>query len=373
MKRNIIFLCGLYILLLSSNSYSQLAKTSWGAGVGFTYPRFVAITPPSHTGYNNFGGYLSLQRNFSEYVAIRLSANYNHIESLYSTNLEPNIHQKLNAFTGDADLLYYLLPCEVISPYLVGGFGGIIYNSKNSPQKEYNGTSSAYQFNLGIGGQLRVTNSLNVTAEFTYNIGSNNKLDGRNNNFRKGLFNTTADDYARLSVGLVYLFSKGEPSHLCDLYEGVTKKIIIKPEKIDYNKIEEMIKKYMPKKQPPVVSVPAPVKRHWVLIGVNFNFNSAKLRPEAYPVLIYAIQILNNEPDMKVQIQGYTDSIGTAKYNLKLSQRRAETVMNYLISHGISQKRLTAKGFGEADPIASNKTKKGRSANRRIEFKILNQ
>ncbi len=371
MKKIKILFYALFFILLTGTSYPQLAKTSWGLGIGFTYPRFTAVTPPSHSAYNNYGGYISLQRNFSEHVAFRLSANYNHLESKYDGN-SVEIKQKLGAFTGDLDLMYYLLPCEVISPYLLGGFGGMIYNIKNAPQSGYNGNSTAYQFNMGVGGELKVSSSLNIKAEFTYNLGSTNDLDGRDNVVLKGLFNTTADAYARLSVGIVYLFSKGEPSHLCDLYEGVTKTIIEKPEKIDYSKIEEMIKKEIPKEQPQVVSVPAPPpKQHWVLIGVNFNLNSAKLKTESYPVLLYAIEILKNNPDMKVQVSGYTDNTGSEKYNLKLSQRRAETVMNYLVDHGISQDRLTAKGFGEADPIATNKTSDGRGANRRIEFKIL--
>lgn len=374
MKKTKLFLYSLSFILLTGTSYPQLAKTSWGLGVGFTYPRFVAVTPPSHSAYNSYGGYISLQRNFSEHVGLRLSANYNHLESKYNNNLNREIKQKLDAFTGDIDLLYYLLPCEVISPYLLGGFGGIVYNIKDAPQSGYNGNSTAYQFNMGVGGELKVSNSLNIKAEFTYNLGSTNDLDGRDNVVLKGLFNTTADAYARFSVGIVYLFSKGEPSHLCDLYQGVTKTIIEKPEKIDYSKIEEMIKKEIPKQQPLVVSAPAPPpKQHWVLIGVNFNLNSAKLKTASYPVLLYAIQILKNEPNMKVQVRGYTDNTGSAEYNLKLSQRRAEAVMNYLVDHGIAKDRLSAKGFGEADPIATNKTPEGRGANRRIEFKILNQ
>jgi OOP family OmpA-OmpF porin len=73
-----------------------------------------------------------------------------------------------------------------------------------------------------------------------------------------------------------------------------------------------------------------------------------------------------------VEIRGYTDSVGPASYNLELSQRRAEAVKQYLVNAGIDPSRLVAKGYGEADPIASNKTPEGRAQNRRIEFHRLN-
>lgn len=374
MKGSIKLLFLTLFIFLSGKSYSQLAQDSWALGLGFTYPRFVAVTPPSFSAYNDYGGYLSLQRNFSEHVGVRLSANYNHLESRYDGSLNRDIHQKLDAFTGDLDLMYYFIPCEIITPYILGGFGGMIYNSKNSPDAGYNGTSSAYQFNMGLGAELRVSNSLNVKGEFQYNLGSTNDLDGRDDVILKGLFNTTADAYARFSVGVVYYFSKGKPSHMCDLYEGVRPtKIIEKPAEIDYAKIEEMIKKNMQKEEQPIVAAPAPApKQHWVLIGVEFAFNSSKLKTASYPAMLYTIQILQNNPDMKkIEIQGYTDNIGSEKYNLKLSQQRAETVRNYLIEHGISADRVIAKGYGEANPVATNSTAEGRAANRRIEFKVI--
>jgi len=71
---------------------------------------------------------------------------------------------------------------------------------------------------------------------------------------------------------------------------------------------------------------------------------------------------------VEVEIRGYTDNIGSWKYNLRLSQKRAEAVRQYLINRGIDPKRLRAVGYGEANPIATNATAKGRAENRRIEF-----
>jgi outer membrane protein OmpA-like peptidoglycan-associated protein len=77
-------------------------------------------------------------------------------------------------------------------------------------------------------------------------------------------------------------------------------------------------------------------------------------------------------PEVRVEIRGYTDSVGSWEFNLKLSRKRAESVREYLINSGISSDRLVAEGYGEADPVESNDTASGRAANRRIEFHRLN-
>lgn len=71
---------------------------------------------------------------------------------------------------------------------------------------------------------------------------------------------------------------------------------------------------------------------------------------------------------MRVVVEGYTDSIGSDAYNMKLSERRAETVRDFMVSKGISPTRITTRGFGKANPIASNKTAEGRAENRRVEI-----
>ncbi len=110
------------------------------------------------------------------------------------------------------------------------------------------------------------------------------------------------------------------------------------------------------------------MKKPIVLDGVTFETNSAELTPESEKMLMKALNTLNAYPDMKVEIRGYTDNVGSAAYNLQLSQRRADAVRNWLIAKGISPNKITARGYGEQNPIASNYTKEGRRLNRRIEF-----
>lgn len=123
---------------------------------------------------------------------------------------------------------------------------------------------------------------------------------------------------------------------------------------------------------PPPVPAPAP-QEIISLPGVDFANNSAVLTPSSRSTLDNAVQTLENNPNIDAEVAGYTSSTGTAAYNLKLSQRRAESVMQYLVDHGIDASRLTAKGYGEADPVASNKTPAGRAQNRRVELRVTNQ
>ncbi|MDD2890774.1 MAG: carboxypeptidase regulatory-like domain-containing protein [bacterium] len=110
-----------------------------------------------------------------------------------------------------------------------------------------------------------------------------------------------------------------------------------------------------------------------VLHGINFKVNSAEIKPESYPVLNTAAELLKKHPDVRVEISGHASAEGNASRNLTLSQLRAESVRNYLVTAGISADKLTARGYGITQPIADNGTEPGRQQNRRIEFKILSQ
>jgi len=108
------------------------------------------------------------------------------------------------------------------------------------------------------------------------------------------------------------------------------------------------------------------------LQGVQFDFDKSTLRPVSIPILDQAAEVLMQYPQMRVEIQGHTCSMGSDEYNLRLSQARANSVMNYLVQQkNIDKARLTAKGYGESSPIVSNETNEGRIRNRRVEFVII--
>ncbi|MGO2148986.1 OmpA family protein, partial [Halomonas sp.] len=105
-----------------------------------------------------------------------------------------------------------------------------------------------------------------------------------------------------------------------------------------------------------------------VLQDVNFEFDSAQLTAQARGVLDGVAERLVNNPDVRVSIEGHTDSRGAAQYNKNLSQRRAESVAAYLAQRGVGANRMRAVGYGEERPVASNDTDAGRAQNRRVEM-----
>lgn len=108
-----------------------------------------------------------------------------------------------------------------------------------------------------------------------------------------------------------------------------------------------------------------------VLKGVIFRTNSAELAGDSVRILDEAARTLRDNPGLKVEVAGHTDDRGAAAYNASLSQRRAESVRSYLIGQGVAANRLSAKGYGEAEPIDTNQTAAGRANNRRVELRIV--
>lgn len=105
-----------------------------------------------------------------------------------------------------------------------------------------------------------------------------------------------------------------------------------------------------------------------ILEGVNFDNDKATLRPDALTVLDNAAETLKEWGEAKIEVAGHTDSKASDDYNMKLSQKRAEAVRDYLIGKGIAAERLSAKGYGESSPVADNETEEGRAKNRRVEL-----
>ncbi|MGB1258193.1 MAG: OmpA family protein, partial [Thiolinea sp.] len=107
------------------------------------------------------------------------------------------------------------------------------------------------------------------------------------------------------------------------------------------------------------------------LQGVQFETSSDVLTADSRPILDEAAATLRKFPELKVEVSGHTDSAGGRQANQNLSQARAESVRDYLVSKGANADSLTPKGYGEDQPIANNGTRQGRAINRRVELKIL--
>lgn len=360
----------LIFILIINQSFSQVYINNWGLGFGVLYPRYIAadVIPTDMS----LGGFLSLQHEFSEHVGIRIKGLYMDINSE-----KPKITTSVAG--GGIDMVYTFVPCEQLSPYMGFGFTGFSFTLKDAVLAA-NKSYLAYQMNilggvywniLGDGGKMK--------TEIGYHTVSEDKFDGVPGG-GGGLLGGNQDAYMSFELGFIFYFSTDEESRFCDIYRGIPK---YEPTKVDYDKIENIVKQYS--ETPLSLDYDRiedivrkysqgniEIKNNWVLIGVNFESNKSSLSPEAYPILVNAVQVLLSNPDLEVEVQGHTDNVGNKDYNRKLSIERAETVKRFLISKGINPSRLTVVGYGDSQPISDNKTPQGKALNRRIEFKIKN-
>ena len=372
MKKTITLLS--LILLLSSSNFAQdrfVFTDAWGIGFGFTYPMYISINDAQLKSSEFYGGHISIQRNFSENVSWRLKGAYNHVSAQYDfrNSTQPRVENDM--ITADLDFMYYFNPCDPIVMFLVAGAGVNFNKPENAADADLDGESNTgAQFNIGAGVDIRLGKFWRLHGEGVYHTMGNSKIDGRRGTSNSFFGGTANDTWASADIGLLYYFGTGELSKYCQLYTGIAevdydkiedivKRYQTEPTEIDYNRIEDIVKRHSGK---------AIVQDKWVLIGVNFDFNKATLRPEAYPILDHAAQVLLGHSDLSVEIQGHTDQIGSDKYNDKLSQRRSETVKKYLIAKGVNAGRLTTVGKGKRELLFNEKDAVSRFYNRRVEF-----
>ena len=132
----------------------------------------------------------------------------------------------------------------------------------------------------------------------------------------------------------------------------------------------------VPEPAPVMVPPPAPAPKPVIIekgrqtLNVEFDFDKSTIKKGYYKDIDDLVKVMKDYPDLNVVIEGHTDSVGTAAYNKKLSQRRAEAVKKYMVESGINANRLKAQGFGMDKPIASNETKEGQQQNRRVEAAV---
>jgi len=283
---------------------------------------------------------IGLGYNFSEQLGAEFTFHY--VESDYSGD----IVSSTDWGNGDAkimiyklDLLYHLtglLPGDMIVPYLAAGPGMITWDTD---RKDVD-TNNDFLLNYGGGLKIFLTKDLALRADMR-NVINFHASDDRGSSFL-------------YTAGLTYEIG---------------------------GKVKEEVKEVVPEPEPvpapaPVVTPPPPPapKEQGAIIfrNINFDFNKATIKPESEPILDEVAAYLKANPNVKMEIQGHTDSKGTAAYNLKLSDKRAAAVKAYLIKdEAIKADRLETKGLGLTKPIAPNDTEENRARNRRVEFKPI--
>jgi OOP family OmpA-OmpF porin len=109
-------------------------------------------------------------------------------------------------------------------------------------------------------------------------------------------------------------------------------------------------------------------KNGFIALDIHFDTGKSTIKPESEPIIVQIVQLLNENADLKLSVEGHTDNVGDAKSNLKLSEERAKSVVAALTKAGIAGSRLSAAGFGQDRPVADNRSEEGRAKNRRVEL-----
>lgn len=214
---------------------------------------------------------------------------------------------------------------QSVSPYILGGVG--YEDVSNNSQS----LDSAPFGQYGVGLRWEAFKYLHLKTELRHLV----SFDGR------------SDVIAMLGFSIP--FGTFAPEQVVVVEEEVVEEVVI----------EEEIQ-------------PEPTLSHIHTFNVEFPTNSAVVDPAYYPEIQDFAKYMEQNPDKTAVISGYTDSTGSAAYNQKLSEKRAQSVKNEIVKQGISSERLEAKGYGEEKPIASNKTREGRQKNRRVEAEVYN-
>jgi len=371
------------VLLLSATSQAQVYKDGWALGFGFTSPRYLSDVTGE---FFDFGGHLFVQKDFDELHSIRYG-----LEFLNLTAQDNPVTNTAVLIGGD--YVYRFEPEDVFKMYFGTGAHLVVQslkNANNRGDKTYYG-DVAISFLLGA--SYNVSKEWDLRGEFKQVTISSDKFDGLVGPVG-GLLGGTLDSYISLALGASYYWDRGEESKRFDMPSGMTTQYVSGENKIDYDKIKEMIdnaqkpaaevdykriedmldKKLKGMKNDPTViyqQTPDGDNAPKQLVSVNFNTGSAELRTDAYVLLAQNVLVLMANPDMKVEIGGYTDNTGTEASNKKLSEMRAENVKKYLVAKGISASRISVKSYGASSPISDNDSEGGRALNRRVELRIV--
>ncbi len=358
MTKRILFI----ILLFPVFVFPQVYHSKWGFEAGVTYPRYFSVTGNGFSENGDGGIHASIEHFFNEYLSLRILGNYLSFESIFFRgNSDYHNLNTVHLMSLNLDVSYRFLPCELVSPYFLFGIGVTNFKSTNPLSQDLNRWVRGYQGNFGLGIDWGISKDLSIITEATYVTSSDNKIDGNYTiqENSKGLFGGDGDTYMTLNAGIKWWFGKGDTSDICQKCcpQGIRENVGVAAPQIITDTI------YITKTDTEYVQKP-------YLFGVNFDFDKYNLLPETYPILDHAADVLNEFSKLDVVIIGNTDNMGSNEYNLKLSKKRADAVLNYLLQKGIERNRITEQWKGEENPIKDNSTPTGRAFNRRVEIRI---
>ncbi|GLT14140.1 OmpA family protein [Vibrio algivorus] len=277
-----------------------------------------------------YGGY-----QFNEWFSLEGGYNYLGNSKEHIAGSEVNKTQIQNGEVGAK------LDWNLTSAWNLFGKVGTSYNYVDQKTGAYNDSDENWSLMLGAGVEYQLSHNWRIRSEYQWfdNVGENST--------------TGRSDVNYLSLGLSYYFGSSDNGAAATAAAATTAAVVATQEPEPEPVVEPA---------PPADPIPAVT-----LSKGAFEHDSTELTPEAKSSLDQVVTHLKESPETRVDVIGYTDSTGSAEYNQKLSEKRAQSASDYLESQGIEESRITTIGKGEEDPIADNSTAEGREHNRRVE------
>jgi len=292
-----------------------------------------------------YGAGLGFGKILNEHFNVELRGFYNGFDD--NTNRFPQKNGQWDVAGGTADVQYYFWR-KAFSPYTVIGLGGMNSN--------VNGNSG-----IGFLGEA----GAGFTYEFCENLLFRSDVRYRyNNNFNAHLTANGTDEYHDMIVNVGFVVPIGPKPRPAAAPEPATDCSTLDSDSDGVNDCLDQCPGTMAGAKIDANGCPISIE----LKGVNFEYNSARLTPEAMMILDGVADNLIKYPQKNdIEVRGHTSSEGSSRYNLRLSQKRSQSVVDYLTTKGVTN-RLSAHGYGEDMPVADNSTEEGRSKNRRVEL-----
>jgi OOP family OmpA-OmpF porin len=339
MKRSIQFIIFIFVILVATSGFCQIRPGAFSVSPFFGGFWFDGDEDLDHRPV--YG--LRLGYDFTKHWGAEAVLDY------VNTKYKPTQDRTTDVFNYRLEGLYHFMPDSKVVPFVAVGVGGMSINYAGNFE---NKTRAA--FDIGPGVKYFITDWLALRADVRYVL-------------------TTGSIYNNLEYALGFTF-----------YFGGTK--ATPPPRAKEPEPAPPPPTPPPVKEPePALPLPPPVEemkkvpeveqkileKGRVTLNVEFDFNKAVVKPKYYKDIQSVAEVMKKYPDLKIVIEGHTDNVGGEKYNLNLSQKRAEAIKNIMVTkYNVEPSRLTAKGFGYSKPIASNSTKEGRQKNRRVEAAV---
>ncbi len=346
------FLCGLIVLLVLAAASPGLAEVRPGTfsvtpfigGYVFNADQHLKNAPVYgiRFGYD-ITRYLGVEGVF-DYVRTEYSAPWN-VMSTDAQNWAAARSEGTNVFNYRLEGLLYLMPQYKVVPYLAAGFGG---QSISYPSEV--GNKNRFLVDVGAGLKWFITDWMALRGDVRVPF----------------VFGSTMENL-EYTLGLSFLFGGEKPAPP-------------PPPPPPEPKVEAPPPPPPPPPQEPVQQMKEEAKAEQTAtekemlekgratINVLFDTNKSVVKKKYHDEIAKFADVINRHPEIKVCIEGHTDNVGGKAYNQKLSERRAKSVMMYMVDKfNVDKDRLSSRGFGLTQPIASNKTKEGRQKNRRVE------